>query len=201
MFMAIRCTSLEIVASYCLDRTLGAIDYPDFQHPFITGLQSAIPFFWILKYLPWLTPMLTNPSDWLISKMPQLSTVFDFRHSVRKDIDEILDNPNILKKAEHPTVYQHLLLVPKDKKIRRDLTREELFQEALALLLAGSDTVGNATSVGVFHVLNNKPVLERLTSELRTAWPDPDTHMDYLTLEKLPYLVRSNQFSILVPCG
>jgi cytochrome P450 len=196
MFMAIRCTTLEIVASYCLDRTLGAIDYPGFQHPFITGLQSALPFFWILKYLPWLTPMVTNPSDWLISKLPQLHSVFEFRHDVRKDIDEILDNPDILQKAEHPTVYQHLLAVHKEKKTRRELTREEMFQEALALLLAGSDTVGNTTSVGVFYILHDKSVLERLTSELRTAWPDPETQINYATLEKLPYLVRRFQFDL-----
>jgi len=188
MFMAIRCTSLEIVADYCLNRTLGAIDYPDFQHPFITGLQSAIPFFWVLKYLPWLTPMVTNPSDWVINRLPSLRHVFEFRHDVQREIDEILDNPSVLEGAEHPTVYQHIMAVAKEKKIKRDLTRDEMFQEALAILLAGSDTVGNSTSVGVFHVLYNEDVLRKLKEELRTIWPDAEVPVSYTELEKLPYL-------------
>jgi len=102
MFMAIRCTSLEIVASYCLNRTLDAIDYPDFQHPFILGLQSAIPFFWVLKYFPFLTPLATNPSEWFIGKWPKLAHVFEFRRDVQREIEEILDNPDVLLKAEHP---------------------------------------------------------------------------------------------------
>jgi hypothetical protein len=201
MFMAIRCTSLEIVASYCLDRSLGAIDSPDFQHPFIVSLRASIPFFWVLKYLPWLTPIAMDPPGWLASKMTQLKSVFDFRHSLREEIDQILDRPEVLRKAEHPTVYQHLLAGVEEggddndeklaRKARRDMTREDMFQEALALLIAGSDTVGNTTSVGVFHVLHNKPVLERLKAELRAAWPDPETPFDYTRLEKLPYLVSS----------
>jgi cytochrome P450 len=191
MSMAIRCTTLEIVTSYSLDRTLGAIDYPDFQHPFIIGLHSTMSVIWVLKYLPWLTPIVTNPSDWVASKLPHLRSIFEFRHDVRKDIDEILDNPDILQNAEHPTVYQHLLAAPEARKDKRDLTRDEMFHEAINLLCAGTDTVGNTTTVGCFHVLNNKSVLERLTSELRTAWPDPNTHVGYATLEKLPYLVRS----------
>jgi cytochrome P450 len=190
MFLALRCTTFEIVSAYCLDREVGAIDYPEFEHPFITGIQSAIPFFWVLKYLPWLTPMMADPSDWVISKMPKLRAVFEFRFDIRRDIDNILDNPDVLQKAEHPTVYQHLLAVPEEKGANRELTREEMVQEAINLLSAGSDTVGNITYVGVFHVLNNKEILERLTSELRTVWPDPGAHVNYTVLEKLPYLVR-----------
>jgi cytochrome P450 len=191
MFMAYRCTSLEIVASYSLDRSLGAIDSPDFQHPFITSLRASIPFFWILKYFPFLMPLVTNPSEFVISQMTALKSVFEFRHELQKEIDEILDNPEMLKKAEHQTVYEYLLARPEEKKERRDLTREDMFEEALALLIAGSDTVGNTASVGTYHVLANNGVLEKLRAELKSAWPDPDTPFTYSSLEKLPYLVSS----------
>lgn len=188
--MAIRCTTLEVAADYCVSRTLGAIDYPEFQHPFITGIQSAIGFFWVLKYLPWLVPIVTDPSDQLVKWMPKLSSVFAFRREIQKDIDNILDNPDVLQKSEHSTVYEHLMTAPDEKERMVRFTRDDMFQEALGILMAGSDTVGHATTVGVFHVLYNKRILERLTAELREAWTDPESHVDYTYLEKLPYLVR-----------
>jgi cytochrome P450 len=176
MSMALRCTTLEILSAYCLDHDVGAIDYPDFR------------FVWVLKYLTWLQPMMTNPSNWIINKSP-LRAVFEFRHDLRRDIDQILENPEVLQKAEHPTVYQHLLAVPQEKGAKHVLTNEQLVQEAITLLSAGSDTVGNTTVIGVLYVLSDEVILKRLKSELRTAWPDLGTPVSYTTLEKLPYLV------------
>jgi cytochrome P450 len=190
--MALRSATFEIVAAYCIDHDVGAIDYPDFRHPFLVGTLGSIRFLWVLKYLPWLQPMMQDPSDWIISKLPRLRAVFEFRYDIYKDIDKILESPEALQNAEHPTVYQHLLAVPEGKgRNRGRLTREELIAEAITLLTAGSGTVGNVAIVGVFHVLNNKPILERLVSELHTVWPDLDSGVKYTTLEKLPYLVRS----------
>jgi hypothetical protein len=189
MALALRCTSFEIIVAYSLNRDVAAIDYPNFQYPFIVSVRSFIDFFWVLKYLPWLTPMVANPSDWLISMMPKLAAIYEFRNDICKDVDKVLKNPELLEKAEHPTVYKHLLAVPEEKSADRELTREELMEEAVTLISAGTDTVGNTATTGLFHVLNNKTVLERLKSELHTIWPDPGVHVSYTNLEKLPYLV------------
>jgi len=76
-----------------------------------------------------------------------------------------------------------------------------MFQEALALLFAGSDTVGNTTSVGVFHVLYHQDVLNKLKAELVAIWPDPETRIDYTTLEKLPYLTAVIKESLRLAHG
>jgi len=177
MFITFRCTALDIVTSYCLNKTLGAIDFPDFQHPVITSLQYALPFIWVLRYPPWLTSMATNPPD------------------------GIMENPDILLKADHPTIYQHLLTVSKERKTRRDLTKVEMYQEALDLMTAGSDTVGNAATDGFFHVLCNQNILKKLKTELTTAWPDLEVNVGYATLGKFPYLTAVIKESLRLAHG
>ena len=57
------------------------------------------------------------------------------------------------------------------------------------MMIAGSDTVGNASAVGTFHVLQNPEVLKTLSNELKEAWPEKEAHVGFEILEKLPYLV------------
>lgn len=57
------------------------------------------------------------------------------------------------------------------------------------MMIAGSDTVGNASAVGTFRVLKNPKIFETLMNELREAWPEKEANVGYETLEKLPYLV------------
>ncbi len=71
--------------------------------------------------------------------------------------------------------------------------------QALAFLLAGTDTTSNAMVIGFFHVLNNPAIKKKLESELVAAWPDKDISLSYEQLEKLPYLV-SNTLLVLCRC-
>lgn len=68
-------------------------------------------------------------------------------------------------------------------------TRKSLYEEAQALLFAGSDTVGNTLAVGSFHVLSNPEVYKTLFNELQEHWPNLDKPLGYEELERLPYLV------------
>jgi cytochrome P450 len=59
----------------------------------------------------------------------------------------------------------------------------------MALLIAGSDTVGNTLAVGGFHVLNNPNLYEKLFNELKKNWLVLEKSLGYEELEKMPYLV------------
>jgi hypothetical protein len=63
-------------------------------------------------------------------------------------------------------------------------------------MFAGSDTVGNATTVGIFYVLNDKRIYALLVQELEEIWPDPNAKVGYELLEKLPYLVGPSTIGI-----
>lgn len=73
-------------------------------------------------------------------------------------------------------------------------TVEELKDEAYILLAAAADTTGNALTIAAYNVAINPEISSRLTTELKEAFPGPEPSMDFITLEKLPYLVS------LFPC-
>ena len=68
---------------------------------------------------------------------------------------------------------------------------EELADEAYSILGAAADTTGNALTIGTYNVVINTDIYQRLAAELKEAFPNPDD-MSFITLEKLPYLVRFN---------
>ncbi|KAF9454465.1 cytochrome P450 [Macrolepiota fuliginosa MF-IS2] len=67
------------------------------------------------------------------------------------------------------------------------LSREYLLDEGLYLRFAGSDTVGNACTVALYHILTNSHVHKTLLAELTEIWPDKGLAVGYEKLEKLPY--------------
>lgn len=67
-------------------------------------------------------------------------------------------------------------------------TLEYLSGEALSFCTAAADTTGNALETSAYYVVTNPHIYHALTEELREAFPDPSAELDYLTLEKLPYL-------------
>ncbi|EEB99583.1 hypothetical protein MPER_00713, partial [Moniliophthora perniciosa FA553] len=68
------------------------------------------------------------------------------------------------------------------------LTRKDLIDEALTLVGAGTDTVGTTSTVGIFYVLQAPAITKKLKDELRSAWPDVESPVGLVVLEKLPYL-------------
>jgi hypothetical protein len=70
-------------------------------------------------------------------------------------------------------------------------TPYQVKDESYAVLNAASDTTGNAMTVAAYNVVINSEIYEKLTAELRAAFPNPDEKLEYLKLERLPYLVAS----------
>lgn len=106
-----------------------------------------------------------------------------------KQIDGLIANPDTLKDAPHPTIYSRLL----DPTVRgadaAPPTRDSVQDEAQVMMFAGSDTVAHTLITGLFHILDNPAVHEKLFAELAQAWPDLAAAPGYEELEKLPYLV------------
>lgn len=66
---------------------------------------------------------------------------------------------------------------------------EELKDEAVLFVNAGTDTASDAFINGSIHLLDNRPVLVKLQEELDKAWPILEQVPRFEELEKLPYLV------------
>lgn len=86
------------------------------------------------------------------------------------------------------TIYHRLLDANayKDKIVP---SAESLYEESQALIFGGADTVGNALTVGTFHLLKNPEQLQKLKAEIVNVWPTLDGKEPRLRdLESLPYL-------------
>lgn len=92
------------------------------------------------------------------------------------------------KKASRETIF-HQLLQPDAAEGYVVPTVEELKDEAYIIVAASADTTGNALTIAAYNVVTNPGVYSRLTAELKEAFPDPEANVDFMTLEKLPWLV------------
>jgi cytochrome P450 len=72
---------------------------------------------------------------------------------------------------------------------------DQLTDDAFIIIAAATDTTGNAMTIATYKVLSNPSIYGKLKDELKEAFPDGNVKLDFVTLEKLPYLVRD-----LKPC-
>ena len=84
------------------------------------------------------------------------------------------------------TIFHDLLTPEKSWVVPSDQTLQD---EAFAILGAAADTTGHAMNFATIEIVSDPVKYKRLSAELKLAFPDPDARLDYLTLEKLPYLV------------
>jgi cytochrome P450 len=90
------------------------------------------------------------------------------------------------EKVDKPSIFE-ALLTPADGYVVP--TPEQLKDEALSILAAAANTTSNAMTVAAYNVVNNPEIYAALSAELNYAFPNPDETLEFLKLEKLPYLV------------
>jgi cytochrome P450 len=92
-----------------------------------------------------------------------------------------------------PSIFQ-ALLSPNEKDEGYVVpTVDQLKDEAYSILAAAADTTGNGMTVAAYSVVNNPVIYERLTKELESEFPNADAKLNFVSLEKLPYLASSSK--------
>jgi cytochrome P450 len=100
--------------------------------------------------------------------------------------------------AQYPTIFHELLksnLPPQEKSLSR------LDDEALGTIGAGATTIAWALVTISFHLISNPPILKKLQTELKAAFPDPRIDSSLPQLENLPYLSACIQEGIRLSYG
>lgn len=190
--------ALEVITAYCFAKRFDAIDYPGYASPFLIALVDALVPIFMVQHFPFMRPFIFGLPKWLLEIISPLSLAFPaFTRRLEEQIDAILEDPTLLDKAEHETVYHHLL----NPKSGQELARDELRHEASVVVAAGTDTVGNTCNMALFHVLTNKSIEKKLRQEIREAWPDIEAPMSLEKLEKLPYLTAVIQEALRLSHG
>ena len=80
-------------------------------------------------------------------------------------------------------------------------TNDEMAADACTLLMAGTDTSSNTMVVITWALLNDWQMMQRLKTELKEVMPGRGDAVDWLRLEKLPYLVSQRLELITLTFG
>lgn len=107
-----------------------------------------------------------------------------------EQIDNIRANVGKPSPDETPIIYGALTDPENYSQSRPPPSRASLMEEAIALVIAGTDTTGATMTLGTYHLCKHPEKYARLKTELKEVWPDlkgptPTAQQ----LEKLPYLV------------
>lgn len=131
----------------------------------LAGASRALQYF----------PLLFRLATMMIPKHIQDSIDSSYQNTVDKV------NKRLEMKTERPDM---LGLMLKHKEEGAEMTMDELYANADLLMIAGTETTATSLCGLTWHLLNNKPVLDRLTKEIREAF----TSIDDITMESLPKL-------------
>ncbi|KAI0747057.1 cytochrome P450 [Daedaleopsis nitida] len=183
-----RSTALEVIHAYCFATQEDYITAPDFSHKFVVESEMTFPLFHHIVHFPWMLSIMLLQSRVVAWFEPDKEVFYDSYTGLQSKIDEVMKHPDIVDKEEHETIFHHLLTPHPDKGQTEIPPKKVLWEEAVNLIAAGSETVASILNVGIFHVLSNPSIRKSLVEELRSAWPELETKMRYETLEKLPYL-------------
>ncbi|KAF8421195.1 cytochrome P450 [Tirmania nivea] len=194
---AIKSMAMDAVMSVCLGESLNTLEDPKFRHPVIEFMEQSLPLLWVFKHIPIIRVMMLSIPDGVSARMGTHGILL-----LKKKLDaflaglEDLDATQNTRKHGFNTdfgskeIIFHRLLDDNNKPVAH---YGSLFDEAQALFVAGSDTVGNTLSLSIFHILSNEEVYSNLCKELKEAWPSGDlknisTRPRWENFEKLPYL-------------
>jgi cytochrome P450 len=93
------------------------------------------------------------------------------------------------KSSEHRRKdFMHYLINAKDPQTGEGFTSSELDSESSLLISAGSDTVSITLSSTLFYLLHYPASLEKVATEIRTAFTSVDVINSAVTTKGLPYL-------------
>lgn len=110
----------------------------------------------------------------------------DTENDKRSDVSHAEKNSSIEAKA---AIYASILADPDVPRSDKELTR--LQDDAIFLMMAGTDAPSQAMSITLFHILNNPDVYQKLQAELISSIPGTDLVLSLDQIEKLPYLVST----------
>lgn len=204
LFFAFRCFTMDTITGFCFARSVNAIEVPGYNAPIIEAMEAAGPAFITFKHLPLLRKLIFSlPPNIAIKASPETAGLTRLQVILKKQVDEVSANPEILKDAPHPIIYHRLLDIEAHRG-QPTPDRQSLYEEAQALMFGGGDTVGNTLMVGFYHLLQptHRPLYAALREEVRSVWPDlqaPPPSFD--AFESLPMLTAAVKESLRISPG
>ncbi|POR37823.1 Trichodiene oxygenase [Tolypocladium paradoxum] len=194
---AFNALTADIISIYFYGKNFDYLGNKGFKFVMQDAIQGLLKFYNISRFLPALANFiqslpipvirLINPgaADLLVSKM-------EIKHKVKESLK---DKENIKSQSVIVSALKDPEIPPQEKTIDR------LVDEGTTITFAGTETTAHSISVAMFHLLNNKALLQRLREELSTVTKGEDGHYACNRLESLPFLTGCVQEGIRLAHG
>lgn len=193
---AYRCISLDSMSEIAFGKSFAFLDQEDCAQAFHDGVEDSLRTICVIRHFPLLVPVFNNMPLWVMrlagEKLAAIRMMKEFARDAAKAA---------LSKAPATstrTILHEIVSNPDPRKTGL-VTQRRLEEEALSLIAASSDTVGNALAAATYHLLRNPEANQRLVEELREAIPDAgslrEASPSYDTLAPLPWLVSGHPLS------
>ncbi|KAF2973101.1 hypothetical protein GQX73_g675 [Xylaria multiplex] len=160
--------------SFCIADIMGDVTFSqhwDVQRNttnrhFVHDLPKGVAGIHLVGHMKWLFmfnlhSVLFNELITGVSSLMELSRTFANKRRADKPHDD--------------DIWAHLL-ASEDPKSGRKFTHEELISEASLFIIGGTDGMISSVTATLFYLVHNPHTLERLTREIRDAFPASDDH-------------------------
>ncbi|KAK0620047.1 benzoate 4-monooxygenase cytochrome P450 [Immersiella caudata] len=189
--MGFRALSVDVATAYCygLNACYNSLDAEDFGKWYNELITQIAPMMYVLKLVPILKRPLQGMPNWLARRINPLVTGLQMLMiEAHRQVERIVKEIEAGVTPERKTIFHTILNPEAGEGDYKAPPMQQIVEEAWGITGAAVETSGNSLGLIAFRVLNDREVHRRLTEELITAFPDPSARMDFLTLEKLPYL-------------
>ncbi|KAL4797409.1 cytochrome P450 [Aspergillus venezuelensis] len=184
-----RAISIDAITDYAFDNCYDFLDKEDFGIEWFNDFRDMGPAIWFFQQFPSIQQVALCIPYWLATYLSGPLARMMFQHmSSRAQVVRVKKAIDRGEKVSRSTIFHQLLQPEAAAEGYKVPTVDELSDEAHNLLGAAADTTGNALNTTAYNIVINPTVYGRLATELREAFPNPDARIDYVTLERLPYL-------------
>jgi cytochrome P450 len=163
------------------------LSVPDLVFPIREAFQGVSEIFHWTRFAPWAIrylKMLPIPIIRLI--LPPVGALL----ALQKEIGDKIIEP---RETDEPEKQKSVIMQAlSDESIpKSERTMQRLLDEGQVIIFAGTETSSRALSVGMFYLLSDKSLVDKLRAELSQVAHIPETELTAANLESLPYLVST----------
>jgi cytochrome P450 len=183
----------DIITNHFFGYHYDYLSIPDLQDPIREGFKGISETFHWTRFVPWLPlAMKALPVALVRAAQPAVADLLELRSSFEKNITRIFQ----AKDAADPASKSVIIEALGDARIPpRERSMDRLVDEGQVILFAGTENSARALAIGMFHLLDKRPLLARVRDDLAALAGVPDDELTLQSLESLPYLVSPSQVS------
>ncbi|PYI26859.1 cytochrome P450 [Aspergillus indologenus CBS 114.80] len=208
MTAALAAFTADVISHYCLGMDLRFSEDEAFRNDIREAHTRIIRQCHFTKYFPMVSESLNLLPVWLVRCIqPEMACLLTVQETVSglaaealrrssssnsskdKPQGSLADEDTLLGVLAHPSI----------PAAERTLARVQ--DEAMIVLLAGTETTANAISMALYRLYTNPTILQRVRDELQSIVPDPFQIPPWSTLERLPYLSATIKESLRLSYG